>query len=163
MKESKSLHKKLGITFVREFRGVSEYRMNSNGLKIVLAENHASPVVTVMPLYRVGSRNESVGYTAATHILEHMMFKGVKNGRTGEIYSFDDVVRPVGGTFNATTWLDRTNYFEVVPKQHLEACIALEADRMRNLVISADELKSEMTVVRNELERVQKQPDRILM
>jgi zinc protease len=163
MKVSKSLLQNLGITFVKEFRGVAEYRLNSNGLKIILAENHASPIVTVMPLYRVGSRNETVGHTGATHILEHMMFKGVKNGRTGEIYSFDDVVRPVGGTFNATTWLDRTNYFEVVPRQHLEACIALEADRMRNLIISGDELKSEMTVVRNELERGQNQPSRILM
>jgi zinc protease len=163
MKVSKALLEQLGITFVKEARGIAEYKLNSNGLRIILAENHASPVVTVMPLYRVGSRNEAVGFTGATHILEHMMFKSVKNGRTGEIYSFDDVVRPIGGVFNATTWLDRTNYFETVGKEHLEACIALESDRLRNLVLNDEERASEMTVVRNELERGQNEPMRVLM
>lgn len=163
MTVSKTQLEKLGISFVKEARGISEYRLDKNGLKIVLAENHVSPVVTVMPLYRVGSRNEAVGHTGATHILEHMMFKGVKNGRTGEVYSFDDIVKPIGGVFNATTWFDRTNYFEVVPKDALESCIAVEADRMRNLVLNDAERASEMTVVRNELERGENEPTRVLL
>jgi len=155
--------KSLGITFVRESGGISEYRLESNGLKILLAENHNSPVVTVMPLYRVGSRNEAVGHTGATHILEHMMFKGVRDGRTGEVYNFPDRFRQYGGEWNATTWFDRTNYFETVPARHLELCIATEADRMRNLEIKEEERQTEMTVVRSELEIGENSPDRVLL
>ncbi|MCC7527033.1 MAG: insulinase family protein [Candidatus Melainabacteria bacterium] len=153
----------LGISFVRESGGISEYRLESNGLKILLAENHNSPVVTVMPLYRVGSRNEAVGHTGATHILEHMMFKGVRDGRTGEVYNFPDRFRQYGGEWNATTWFDRTNYFETVPARHLELCIATEADRMRNLEIKEEERVTEMTVVRSELEIGENSPDRVLL
>jgi len=155
--------KSLGISFVRESGGISEYRLDSNGLKILLAENHNSPVVTVMPLYRVGSRNEAVGHTGATHILEHMMFKGVKDGRTGEVYNFPDRFRQYGGVWNATTWFDRTNYFETVPARHLELCLATEADRMRNLEIKEEERVTEMTVVRSELEIGENNPDRVLL
>lgn len=153
----------LGIKFVRESGGISEYLLVSNGLKILLAENHNSPVVTVMPLYRVGSRNEAVGHTGATHILEHMMFKGVKDGRTGEVYNFPDRFRKYGGEWNATTWFDRTNYFETVPARHLELCLATEADRMRNLEIKEEERVTEMTVVRSELEIGENNPDRVLL
>lgn len=155
--------KSLGFTFVRESGGISEYRLDSNGLKVLLAENHNSPVVTVMPLYRVGSRNEAVGHTGATHILEHMMFKGVKDGRTGEVYNFPDRFRQYGGEWNATTWFDRTNYFETVPARHLELCLATEADRMRNLEIKEEERATEMTVVRSELEIGENNPDRVLL
>lgn len=155
--------KSLGIKFVRESGGISEYLLESNGLKILLAENHNSPVVTVMPLYRVGSRNEAVGHTGATHILEHMMFKGVKDGQTGEVYNFPDRFRQYGGVWNATTWFDRTNYFETVPARHLELCIKTEADRMRNLEIKEEERVTEMTVVRSELEIGENNPDRVLL
>lgn len=155
--------KSLGITFVRESGGISEYLLESNGLKILLSENHTSPVVTVMPLYRVGSRNEAVGHTGATHILEHMMFKGVRDGRTGEVYNFPDRFRKYGGEWNATTWFDRTNYFETVPARHLELCIATEADRMRNLEIKEEERATEMTVVRSELEIGENDPNRVLL
>lgn len=153
----------LGVTFVRAQNGISEYRLDKNGLKILLAENHNKPVVTVMPVYRVGSRNEAVGFTGATHILEHMMFKGVKDGRTGEIYNFPDRFRPLGGVWNATTWFDRTNYFETVPARHLELCLATESDRMRNLLIKEEEKATEMTVVRNELERGENDPTMVLL
>ncbi|HEY9774740.1 MAG TPA: pitrilysin family protein [Planktothrix sp.] len=154
---------KLGVSFIKESKGVAEYRLDKNGLKIILAENHASPVVTVMPLYRVGSRNEAVGYTGATHILEHMMFKGVKDGRTGQIYNFPELLKPFGGQWNATTWFDRTNYYEVVPKDKFELCLAAESDRMRNLVLNDEERASEMTVVRNELERGQNDPTSVML
>lgn len=153
----------LGLTFVRESKGIFEYRLNSNGLKILLSVNHAKPVVTVMPVYKVGSRNEAVGFTGATHLLEHMMFKGVKDGTTGDVYTFPTRFRPLGGVWNATTWFDRTNYFETVPARHLELCLATEADRMRNLLIKEEEKATEMTVVRNELERGENDPTRVLL
>jgi zinc protease len=163
MEVSKTQLEKLGITRVREAKGIVEYKLEANGLKILLAENHSSPVVTVMPVYRVGSRNEAVGHTGATHILEHLMFKGVKDGRTGEIYNFPDRLKPLGAQWNATTWFDRTNYFECVASEHLELCIASESDRMRNLLLREEERASEMTVVRNELERGQNDPTRVLL
>ncbi|MDQ5839129.1 MAG: insulinase family protein, partial [Acidobacteriota bacterium] len=64
-----------GVEFVGEEEGVGEYRL-ANGLKLLLAENRVEPVVTLLVVYRVGSRNEAVGHTGATHLLEHMLFKG---------------------------------------------------------------------------------------
>jgi hypothetical protein len=66
----------LGLTLIKERNGISEYKLNANGLKILLIPNQSSQAATVMIVYRVGSRNEAVGYTGSTHFLEHMMFKG---------------------------------------------------------------------------------------
>lgn len=65
-----------GFTFVRESGGIREYRLNANDLQVLLLEDHSAPVVCFMITYRVGSRNEAPGYTGATHLLEHLMFKG---------------------------------------------------------------------------------------
>ncbi len=137
--------------------GIVEYRL-PNGLKILLKENHAAPVTSFMVVYKVGSRNEGVGYTGATHFLEHMMFKGTRkfnpSDGTGVMETFDRI----GALLNATTWLDRTNYFECVGVEHLELCIQVEADRMRNLRLRQEDRDSEMTVVRNEFERGENDP-----
>lgn len=135
--------------------GVKEYRLNSNGLTILLQEKHNSPVVTVMTMYKVGSRNEAVGYTGATHFLEHMMFKGTTAHDPGKGTGFDDVLKPMGGVSNASTSFDRTDYYEVVPSSGLSACLDLESDRMRNALLRNSDRTSEMTVVRNELERLE--------
>jgi len=142
----------LGIERVAEAQGIVEYRLKSNGLKVLLAENHATPNVSTMILYRVGSRNEAVGFTGATHFLEHMMFKGTDK--------FDYVARlkPLGGTFNATTSYDRTNYFAKVPSKGLPLVIEMEADRMRNLVLRKEHRDSEMSVVHNELDNGKNNP-----
>jgi zinc protease len=142
--------------------GIVEYRLKSNGLSILLAERHSAPVVTVMMLYKVGSRNEATGYTGATHFLEHMMFKGSKNFDPAKGKGIDDVLKPIGGINNATTFFDRTSYFEIVPSKDLALCLHFEADRMRNLLLRESDRKSEMTVVRNELERQENEADLIL-
>jgi zinc protease len=147
---------------VQEAKGIVEYQLD-NGLKILLAENHSAPVVTFMALFRVGSRNEAVGYTGATHFLEHMMFKGTKEHNSQKGNSLDELMRPLGALMNATTWLDRTNYFECVPAEHLELCVKLEADRMRNLRLRQEDHDSEMTVVRQEMEQGEDNPGRVLM
>lgn len=151
----------LGIKPVSEVKHVSEYRMD-NGLKVVLAENHTAPVVTLLVLYRVGSRNEGVGYTGATHLLEHMLFKGTKKHNQEKGNGIDDMLTQIGAYWNATTWFDRTSYFEVVPSEFLELCIKLEADRMRNLLLRQSDRDSEMSVVRNELERGENYPEEAL-
>jgi zinc protease len=142
---------------VAEAGGIREFRL-ANGLKVLLVENRVAPVVTVCVLYRVGSRNEAVGHTGATHLLEHMMFKGTPTFNKERGTQVAATLQKIGADFNATTWYDRTNYYETVPSDRLELALHLEADRMRNSFIADEDRQSEMTVVRNELERGQNEP-----
>ena len=150
-----------GVTFVTEEDGIREYRL-ANGMKTLLVENRVAPVATMMVLYKVGSRNEAVGHTGSTHLLEHMMFKGTPTFNKQNHTQIAATLQKIGADFNATTWYDRTNYFETVPSDHLELAIKLEADRMRNSLILDSDRQSEMTVVRNELERGQNEPSDVL-
>ncbi|MDZ4832413.1 MAG: pitrilysin family protein [Candidatus Melainabacteria bacterium] len=151
----KSYLSELGIERITDepIDGISEYKVISNGLKVLFVERHETPVVSTTMVYHVGSRNEAVGYTGSTHFLEHMMFKGTPTFDPLKKTGIDDVLKKVGGINNATTWYDRTNYFEVVPSAHLELCLKIEADRIRNLLLRESDRQAEMTVVRNELER----------
>ena len=149
------------ITKVSERKNIAEYRLE-NGLKILLVENHVAPVVTVLVLFKVGSRNEAVGYTGATHFLEHMLFKGTTKHNPEKGNGIDDLLTQIGAYWNATTWFDRTSYFEVVPSEYLELCVSLEADRMRNLLLRQEDHDSEMSVVRNEMERGENYPEEAL-
>jgi len=147
---------------VTEYEGISEYRLDSNGLKVLLVPQRAAPVIAFMVVYHVGSRNEAVGHTGSTHLLEHMLFKGTPtyNKRAGT--QIAAVLQKQGALFNADTWNDRTRYFEMLPNDQLELAVHLEADRMRNSFIADEDRQSEMTVVRNELERGENDPARIL-
>jgi zinc protease len=148
----------MGIEKITEEHGVTEYKLQ-NGLKVLLVPNHTAPVITLLVLYKVGSRNEGVGYTGSTHFLEHMLFKGTKKHNPEKGNGLDDLLTQIGAYWNATTWFDRTSYFEVVPNEYLELCIQLEADRMRNLLLRQEDHDSEMSVVRNELERGENYPE----
>lgn len=150
-----------GITFVTEADGIREYLL-ANKLKALFIENRVAPVASLCVLYRVGSRNEAVGYTGSTHLLEHMMFKGTPTFNKERRTQIAATLQKIGADFNATTWYDRTNYFETVPSDQLELAIRLEADRMRNSFIADEDRQSEMTVVRNELERGQNEPVLVL-
>ncbi|HVF49759.1 MAG TPA: pitrilysin family protein [Pyrinomonadaceae bacterium] len=150
-----------GVEFVTEASGIREYRL-ANGLKLLLVENRVAPVATFCVLYRVGSRNEAVGYTGSTHLLEHMMFKGTPTFNKEKNTQIAATLQKIGADFNATTWYDRTNYYETVPSDQLELAIRMEADRMRNSLIADADRQSEMTVVRNELERGQNEPQLVL-
>lgn len=164
---SSSKGNSLGVPGVEEvtpkpIEGIYEYKLKSNGLQILMVPRKGAPVVTTTVVYHVGSRNEAVGYTGSTHFLEHMMFKGTKKFDPQKGNGLDNLLKPVGGVNNATTWLDRTNYFEVVPSTSLNLCLELEADRMKNLLLREPDRTSEMTVVRNELERSEDEPDQLL-
>lgn len=141
-----------GFKYVRTVGDISEYTLESNGLTVLLMPERSAPVVTFMVTYRVGSRNEVTGTTGATHLLEHLMFKGSANYNDARDNGVSRYVETVGGSYNATTWLDRTNYYAVLPREHLEGYIAIEADRMRNLLLREEDRRPEMTVVRNEFE-----------
>ena len=150
-----------GGKYIRSAGGIEEYRLKINDLRILLFEDHTMPVAVCMVTYHVGSRNEATGYTGATHILEHLMFKGSKkyNRKNGNgIWDLE----ARGARVNATTWFDRTNYFEIIPSEHLEDAIRIEADRMRNARIEEKDRLSEMPVVRNEFERGENDPFEIL-
>lgn len=142
-----------GATFVREHGGIHEYTLDQNGLQVLLAPDPRTLVAGVMVTYHVGSRNEAIGYTGATHLLEHLMFKGSEHFNKENKSTVWDLLETKGALVNATTWNDRTNYFEVVPTEHVPTALALEADRMRNARIREQDRISEMTVVRNEFER----------
>ena len=145
-------------TLVTTVEGITEYGLD-NGLKILLFPDQSKQQITVNITYLVGSRHEGYGETGMAHLLEHLVFKGTPNhpdipGELSERGAFP----------NGTTWFDRTNYFETFPAtdDNLEWALDLEADRMINSFIAAEDLESEMTVVRNEWERGENNPSRVL-
>lgn len=139
-----------GFRALGAYHGLHEYELIKNGLKVLIREDATAPVVGVMVTYLVGSRHEAVGYTGATHLLEHLMFKGSKRfppkGGVGAL----DRLAETGALVNASTWLDRTNYYEVLPDQHFEYALELEADRMRHAILTEKDRAEEMPAVRSE-------------
>ena len=120
-----------------------------NGLKIVLSQDRTVPIVAVNIWYGVGSRNELPGHTGFAHLFEHMMFQGSKHVPKNKHF---ELIERAGGTLNATTWFDRTNYFETVPSRDLELALWLESDRMGWMLPAMDQekLDTHRDVVKNE-------------
>src|ERR1700748_1226937 len=118
------------IKKVRSAYGVEEYQL-SNGMRVLYKKDAGAPVVAICVTFHVGSRNESAGVTGSTHILEHLLFKDSENFKKENGNSITDYLEWFGALMNATTWLDRTNYFEMVPKENFVEAIAMEADRLR--------------------------------
>ncbi len=147
-----------GFDHVKSVGGIEEYSLRSNGLQVLLLPDHSSPTLTFMVTYRVGSKNEVTGSTGATHILEHLMFKGTSERDRSKGNNVDQLLERTGARYNATTWLDRTNYYENLGSDQLAAVVEMEADRMRNLLLREDDRRPEMTVVRNEFERGENSP-----
>ena len=151
-----------GFTHIKSLGGIDEYRLDANGLTVLLLSDRAAPVVTFMITYHVGSRNEVTGTTGATHLLEHLMFKGTSAYNREKGNSVDQFLERVGAQYNATTWLDRTNYYAQLGSEHLEGYMAIEADRLRNLLVRESDRQPEMTVVRNEFEIGENDPQQAL-
>ncbi len=118
-----------------------------NGLRVITVEDHTAPVIAIAITYNVGSRNERKGRTGFAHLFEHMMFKGSENVGTGEHFY---LIFNNGGNMNGTTNEDRTNYFEALPANQLDLALYLEADRMKSLVISKDNLDNQRNAVQEE-------------
>jgi len=135
-----------------------ERHLLDNGLKVVLAPDRSVPVVATNLWYGVGSRNETEGMTGFAHLFEHMMFQGSAHVPKNKHF---ELIERVGGTLNATTWFDRTNYFETVPSHELELTLWLESDRMGWMLPAMDQekLDNQREVVKNEkLQRYDNQP-----
>ena len=124
----------------------SEYKL-TNGMKVIVKEDHRAPVVVSQVWYRAGSIDEFNGTTGVAHVLEHMMFKGTKTVPAGE---FSKLIATAGGRENAFTSRDHTAYFEQLQKSRLELALKLEADRMHNLQITPKEFAKEIKVVMEE-------------
>jgi predicted Zn-dependent peptidase len=118
-----------------------------NGLRIVLSVDHTSPTVAVDVMYDVGARNEERGHSGFAHLFEHMMFQGSANVPRGEHMK---LVSSHGGTLNANTTSDRTNYFDLLPGSELPLAMWLEADRMKSLDVSQANLDNQRQVVEEE-------------
>ena len=150
---------KVVIEKITSVEGITEYRL-PNGLKVLLFPDQSKPTVTVNATYLVGSRHENYGETGMAHLLEHLVFKG-----TPKNPDIDKNFNKRGMRFNGSTWLDRTNYFELfqASDDNLEWALQMEADRMVNSFISKKDLDSEMTVVRNEYESGENQPFQVML
>src|ERR1700722_10850343 len=145
---------------VTTVEGITEYRL-ANGLRILLAPDDSKSTTTVNVTYKVGSRMEKYGETGMAHLLEHLMFKGTPS------YPDKTIVQEFakrGMRYNGSTNSDRTNYFETFTAsgENLDWALEMEADRMVHSNIWRQDLDSEMTVVRNEMEMGENNPTRIL-
>ncbi|MGZ4781957.1 MAG: M16 family metallopeptidase [Oryzihumus sp.] len=124
-------------------------RTLANGLRVIVSEDHTVPNVTVNLWVNVGSRHEVEGRTGFAHLFEHLMFQGSRNVASGEHFSR---LMAEGGRLNATTWFDRTNYFETVPKGAYELALWMEADRHGHLLDAVNQanLDNQRDVVKEE-------------
>lgn len=125
---------------------IQEFKLD-NGLKLIVQEDHRSPVVVSQVWYRAGSLDEVNGKTGVAHVLEHMMFKGTKAVPSGQ---FSRLIAAAGGKENAFTSTDYTCYFQQLEKSHLPLSFKLEADRMANLQLTKDDFDKEIKVVMEE-------------
>src|SRR5687768_13388867 len=128
-----------------------------NGLRVVVHEDRKAPVVAVSIWYNVGSKDEPAGRTGFAHLFEHIMFNGSENA-PGEYFEY---TRAMGATdLNGTTWFDRTNYFQTVPRPALERSLFLEADRMGHLLgaVTQENLTNQIGVVQNEKRQGDNEP-----
>ena len=143
---------------VATVEGVTEYRF-SNGARVLLFPDDSRPTITVNMTVLVGSRHEGYGEAGMAHLLEHLVFKG-----TPTFPEVPKALRDHGASFNGTTNVDRTNYFETLPAtdENLEFAIHMESDRLVNSYIKREDLMSEFTVVRNEFERGENSPQGVL-
>ena len=122
-------------------------RTLSNGLRVVTHRDTSNPTVSIHVWYDVGGKNDPPGRSGFAHMFEHMMFKATRNMPDEKM---DRLTEDVGGFNNASTWPDYTNYYEVVPSNHLEAILWAEADRMVNLNVDEKNFASEREVVKEE-------------
>lgn len=132
-----------------------EYELD-NGLKVILHEDHSTPIVAVSVMYHVGSKNENPDRTGFAHFFEHLLFEGSENIARGE---FDKYIQNAGGTNNANTTYDRTFYYEIMPSNHLGTGLWLESERMLHAKVEDKGIETQRQVVKEERrQRIDNQP-----
>jgi len=146
------------FSFVERSGEIDCYRLDANGLRVLMLPQEGAPVTSFMVTYHVGSRNESAGHTGATHMLEHLMFKGTEAHHKRRGTAIIQTLERLGASLNASTWFDRTNYYEMLPVEHLPVAVDIEADRMRGALLNPEDVESERSVILNEYDRAQNDP-----
>ena len=146
------------FSFEESIGGIEAWRLDSNGLRVLIAPQVIAPVATVNITYLVGSGDEQKGHTGATHYLEHLLFKGTERFNRAAGTDLTRLLQRVGASINATTSMDRTNYYATLPVQHLELALDIEADRMRNAMLTEEDMEAERTVILNELDGLLNDP-----
>ena len=143
---------------INSVEGMKEYELE-NGLRILLIPDGAETNLAVNIIYKVGSRHEGYGESGMAHLLEHMLFK-----QCGKFTDIKKAIADKGAFANGTTWYDRTNYYEILSASddNLKWALDMEADRMVNSKILAEELQKEFSVVRNEFEIGENNPSGVL-
>src|SRR5262245_34041371 len=130
-----------------------------NGMTVMILKDHAQPVVSSQMLYKVGARNECEGSTGLAHFLEHMAFRATKNFPNTDVVSR---IYNAGGEWHGYTWIDQTTYFETVPIEYFDLVLRIQADRMNNASIRADEVQAERGAVMTELRSYENDPSSLL-
>ena len=156
-----------GIEQLETHGTITEYRLRSNGMNILLSPNHTAPVITFEVVYHVGSRNEAPGNTGSAHLLEHLLFnKSTQNfGKANGLPTFQEVLSEAGADFgssNMTTWFDRMTGYSTLPSDRVELAMKIEADRLGRALLLDSERQPEMSVVRNEYEIGENDPSEAL-
>lgn len=142
-----------GLKKVKKVKEITEYILEKNGLRVLYVPRKGTGVITTNIVYFVGARDEAVGETGLAHIFEHMLFKpthyDLKRKQEPAIMRME---REIGATINANTWKDRTTYYIAYPKEHFERALRVETERMRGLVLSEEEFRSEQGNVLSEFD-----------
>jgi len=146
---------------VKKVEDISEYQLKSNGLRVIYKYIPDTEVVTSNIVYLVGSRDESYGETGLAHMLEHMLFKPTKKDKSKRLKDSEAMLfdKETGSISNANTWLDRTSYFYSFPKEYFARAMALEAERMVNLVLTDKEFLPERANVLSEFDMYNGMPE----
>jgi zinc protease len=130
-----------------------------NGLKVLLQETHAAPLVSVWCWYKVGSRDEDPGLTGVSHWVEHMNFKGSTNIPRDQVKG---IIERYGGSWNGYTWIDQTTYTETATRDALDQMLFIEAERMSSCLYDPEDVASERTVIISELQGGENEPEQLL-
>ncbi|HVH28135.1 MAG TPA: pitrilysin family protein [Vicinamibacterales bacterium] len=137
----------------------AEVRQLDNGLRVIVREEHAAPLVSVWCWYKVGSRDERPGLTGASHWVEHMNFKGTTNIPRDRVKG---IIEQFGGSWNGYTFIDQTTYLETASRDALDRMLFIEAERMVNCLYDPDDCESERSVIISELQGGENDPDQLL-
>lgn len=146
-----------GFKLVAQKSNVTEYTLTKNGLTVLFAHVEGSPAVSTNIVYKVGSQDEGKGQTGLAHMLEHMLFKPTKHQK----HTWK-ALEEKGALLNATTWLDRTMYYFSLPKEYLEDMLKVEAERMREVLLTPQEFLPERTNVLSEYQMYNSMPESAL-
>lgn len=130
-----------------------------NGLRLLLSPSHHAPIVSVSLWYRTGSRHDPPGQGGLAHLLEHMLYKGTHRHPRGE---YDRLLHAQGAAHNASTWFERTNYYILISSDRYPLALELEADRVRGALLAEEDLRDEIPVIVNELQRNEDDPETAL-